>query len=254
MKRKRNHRTIGMCLLTTIIFSFVCAHVSATEPTVDIQPLNLDMKLSLPDTILLNQPFPITLVVTVNDSDCCDPDHLAKISLNLPQFCEVVDGDPVWKGTLSQGSRVSLQITAKFTQPQIGFFQGYVFAARIPERMGWGRANNVTTSREYVISGPAADSLRVDSQGRRFVVNDTHEARPRLSPHPPSPTADAKNRRGGDNVITITIGKKSWRISAHTTTTATEPIASFFLRPSRPEAFLQRSCRRTGVLTATIAA
>jgi hypothetical protein len=209
MKRPTNSRSTVMCLLTTIIFSLVCTQVSATKPTVRIQPLNLDMKLTLPDTILLNQPFSMTLVVTVNDTDCCDPDYLATIKLGFPQFCEVVEGDPVWKGTLSQGSRVSLRITAKFTQPQIGFFQGYVDAARIPERRGWGMANNVTTSRYYVISGPATDSLIVDSQGRSFIVRDTHEARQELPPRPPSPTADAKNKQGGDNVITITLGKKS---------------------------------------------
>jgi hypothetical protein len=203
MNRKTKPRWKSTFLLAAATLLFVCSQAPATPPIVDIPSLNLDLQLILPDTILLNQPFPIVFNVTVRDPvefspgdppmiilDLSQvyrvefsPDYPAKISINLPWSCTVVEGSPVWKGVLAPGARVSLRITAKFTQPRMDFFQGYVDCsvkgfAKEGVNPILCRTENVTTSRDYVVSGPPPDSIRVDARGRKFIVKDTVDVRP----------------------------------------------------------------------------
>jgi hypothetical protein len=169
-----------------------------------IPTLNMDLQLILPDTIILNQPFPITFNVTVNDSVYHWNDVPDKISLHLPQYCKVVEGDAVLKTVLSRGSRVSLTVKAKFTEPQYDWFEGYVSTGSYPTHPAIYRTDNHIRSRYYTVDGPPPDSIRIDSHGNRVKVYegyDTHS----LPLHP----VIQKPSKPVDNAITITISKQS---------------------------------------------
>jgi hypothetical protein len=188
MNRKTKPRWKSTFLLVAAIFSFVCSQALASKITSTDVPLKMDLQLILPDTVLLNEPFPITFNVTVNDTVRHFNDVPDEVGIYLPPSCKVIEGDRVWEGMLSRGSKVTLKITAQFTRPGADFFGGYVSTGSIP--VTWAEepnprhpdkhyaTSNDVTSRYFTVTGPRPDSVRVDARGRKFIVKDTVDARP----------------------------------------------------------------------------
>jgi hypothetical protein len=218
MKRSQETCWKKAVAVWAVLFLSQCAGLAlAAEDTFKSEgpTLNMDLQLILPDTILLNEPFPITFNVTVNDSVRHFGETPDKIAIALPLWCKVVDGNPVWRGKLSRGSRVTLKITAKFTQPGTESFGGYVRAGAFPRHSApneshptdtdeWYTTYNTIASREYTITGPPPDSVRVDSHGNKVKVYEGHDTHPL-----PLLSVGQKPSKPAEDSISIIITKQS---------------------------------------------
>jgi hypothetical protein len=242
MNRKTKPRWKSTFLLATFILSLVCSQAFATPPSSKDVLLKMDLQLILPDTILLNEPFPITFNVAVNDSVRHFNDVPDEVSLLLPQGCKVLDGNTVWRGKLSRGSQISLHITAKFTKPQREFFAGYVSTCSNPRRPEDHLTSNHVVSRYYNVVGPPPDSDR--NRQRYASVSDAAKAawQDRMNTDMPAifTLGPIESNSPLYIVFYLTPNKKKWWGQATVTTDGqyyyVPPIGCCFFYPSgKPE-------------------
>lgn len=113
--------------------------------------LAAELSFELPKQIELNVPFDMVFRVTVHDSVPHANDSLDEIDIMIPKGCEILTGEPFWKGILSRGCTVSVRLRARITEPMLAVFHGYVYSGYVPQHMNLYHTVNSLASNEFLV-------------------------------------------------------------------------------------------------------
>lgn len=150
----KSSRRISRCLLALSTLIFVIQQSSivfATEPMTITKKLDATLNLALPDTIKLGEPFRLTFSVRINQAVKHFSDQPDKISILVPQCCNIDSGNIDWFGKLDSGSVVALNLIAHATRDCRVYFAANVRTGKLYDYSSMYHTSNSIRSQYYAI-------------------------------------------------------------------------------------------------------
>lgn len=171
--------TYFVTLAFLLSFLFLAKEAQGGESETVLDSVEASLKMSLPDTIIISQPFAITLSVRVTGDVAHFNERPDQIKFFIPPCFQVDSGNVEWSGRIEKGSFVELSLVVKAISPCVDYFGGSLRTGCYDRTIvQYKTRNTIRTRRFHVLASAITPGDSIASKNSDFRVLDTFAAGP----------------------------------------------------------------------------